>query len=293
MHFTPKMTTAVCTSLLATIIASTGCSDAKRTVPANHVAILIDGSGTFKRRRADAIERARALVEEIANTRGRRSQGSQDTVAIIAVDAVPAVLWRGSLDALREIDHTKWVSRFEARSDYASCTDVDAAMHLALRELGDSSLQIHKYMFVFSDLLHEPPATDDMTRCEASRKGPGAEFPWDQLEDVSVSVLWAPRTQKLVWQREIDKHELSPTFNLYTESESAEVEIQAPPPAKRVVTEREQAKARLELSKFVWGALKALGAVAFLFLLVPSLAIGRRLLRRHQATSPLARRSSR
>lgn len=293
MHFTPKMTTAVCTSVLLTIIASTGCSDAKRTVPANHVAVLIDGSGTFKRRRADAIERARELVGGIANTRRRRSQGSQDAVVIIAVDAVPAVLWRGSLDALRETDHTKWISRFDARSDYASCTDIDAAMNLALRELGESSLQIHKYMFVFSDLLHEPPAMDDMTRCEAPRRGPGLEFPWDQLEDVSVSVLWAPKAQKLVWQREIDKHDLSPTFNLYTESESAEVEIQPPPPAKRVMTERDKAKARLELSGFVWWVVKALGVVAFLFLLVPSIAIGRRLLRRRGTTRRPARRSPR
>jgi len=285
------MSASVCTSLLLTIIASTGCSDGKRMVPANHVAVLIDGSGTFKRRRADAIERARELVEGIASAHRRRSQGTQDTVAIIAVDAIPAVLWRGSLDALREIDHAKWISRFDARSDYASCTDIDGAVHLALRELGDSSLQIHKYIFAFSDLQHEPSATDDMTRCEAARKGPGAEFPWDQLEDVSVSVLGVPKTQKLVWQREIDKHDLSPTFNLYTESESAEVEIQTPPPAQRVVTERDRTKARLELSGLVWWVAKAIGCVLLAVGLVVIAALGHQALRRRRGPSQPTRRS--
>lgn len=227
---------AACLPLLGLVGCVGGTNDSK---PANHIAILIDGTKTFEHRRGDAVERAQALIEKIAEKPGRRHQGVSDSVAVIAIDAMPSVLWRGTLTELRSADREGWIRRFAARSDYSFCTDVDGAFRLAAEELGPSLPQIHKYIFVFSDLQHEPP-TDSLRRCENPRVGAADSFPWSGVEDASVSVLWTPPSQKLAWQRQIDSHGLSKSFHVYVDSESAEILPAPPPVAKRVVTEQER-----------------------------------------------------
>jgi len=246
---------AVCLPFFGMAGCTGGTNEPK---PANRIAILIDGSKTFERRRGDAVERAQELIGKIVEKPGRRHQGANDMVAVIAIDAMPSVLWRGSLAELRKADREGWTRRFGARSDYSRCTDVDGAFRLAAEELGPSSPQIHKYMFVFSDLQHEPPA-DSLRRCQEPRVGAGDSFPWSAVEDASVSVLWTPPEQKLAWQRQIEGRGLSKSFHIYVDSESAEIVPVPPPAAKRVVTEQERGVIRDRLGAALGLFLKALG----------------------------------
>jgi hypothetical protein len=277
-----SMTSLVLCAVALLAVTLTGCvPEAKEVAPANRIVVLIDGSGTFKQRRSEAVERAAELIDSVAQAQRRRFEGLQDTVAVIAIDAMPSVLWRGSLEDLRSADRRSWVRQFDARSDYAACTDIDTAFRLAAEELGASSSQVHKFAFVFSDLQHEPPG-NDMDRCEPPRKGPGDTFPWDRLEDVAVSVLWAPRSQKLLWRRQIDERGMSATFKVYTDSESAEVVTAPPPAAKRIVTEPEKKQTQALLGTFLWGAAKLAALVTCVVVILPILVAGLGRLRRRR-----------
>jgi hypothetical protein len=280
---TKLITSLVLCTVVFLAVTQTGCApEARETAPANRIAVLIDGSGTFKRRRAEAVERVAKLIDKIAQTQHRRFEGLQDTVAVIAIDAMPSVLWRGNLEELRSVDPSSWVRRFDSRSDYSACTDIDTAFRLATEELGASSRQVHKFAFVFSDLQHEPPASD-IDRCEPARKGPGDAFPWDRLEDVAVSVLWVPRSQKLLWYRQIEKRGMAATFKLYTDSESAEVETVPPPVVKRIVTEQERKQTQAWLGAVLWGVVKLGALVVCIVVMLPILVLALRRFRRRKS----------
>lgn len=251
---------ATCLPLFGLVGCIGGTNEPK---PANHIAILIDGSRTFDRRRGDALQRAQELIDKIAEKPERRHQGANDSVAVVAIDAMPSVLWRGTLAELRSADPEGWFRRFAARSDYSFCTDVDRAFRLAVEELGPSSPQIHKYVFVFSDLQHEPP-TDSLRRCEKPRVGAADTFPWSGIADASVSVLWTPPVQKLAWQREIDSRGLSKSFHVYVDSESSEIVPAPPPVAKRVVTEQERRQIQDRLGSALALGVKIVLAVVLL-----------------------------
>ena len=124
-----------------------------------------------------------------------------------------------------------------------------------------------------------------MDRCEPPRKGPGDTFPWDHLEDVAVSVLWVPRSQKLLWQRQIDELGMSPTFKVYTDSESAEVATAPPPAAKRTVTEQERKETQATLGALLWGAARFATLLVCIVFMTPIVALGFRHWRRRRAGS--------
>lgn len=278
---------AICLPLIGLAGCFGGTNEPK---PANRIAILIDGSKTFDRRRGEAVQRAQELIGKIAEKPGRRHQGANDSVAVIAIDAMPSVLWRGTLAELRAADPEGWLRRFAARSDYTFCTDVDGAFRLAAEELGPSSPQIHKYVFVFSDLQHEPP-TNSLRRCEKPRVGAADSFPWSGIEDASVSVLWTPPGQKLAWQREIDSRGLSKTFHVYVDSESAEIVPAPPPVAKRVITEQERQQTQDSLASALALGLKVVLGVVFVSAVVIGAVVmaARRRQRARRANPPQAR----
>jgi len=278
---------AVCLPLFGLTGCIGGTNEPK---PANHIAILIDGSKTFDRRRGEAVQRAQELIDKIAEKPGRRHQGANDSVTVIAIDAMPSVLWRGTLDELRSADREVGLRRFAARSDYSFCTDVDGAFRLATEELGPSSPQIHKYVFVFSDLQHEPPS-DSLRRCQKPRVGGADSFPWSGIEDASISVLWTPPGQKLAWQREIDTRGLSKSFHVYVDSESAELVPAPPPVARRVITEQERQQTKDLVNSAVGLALKIVLAVVLLSAIVIGLILmaARRRQRVRRGNLPQAR----
>ena len=156
-----------------------------------------------------------------------------------------------------------------ARTDYASCTDVSSAFRIAARHLEGDSRYIGKYLFVFSDMLHEPP-TSNMRSCQSPAKVSPEDFPWANLGDVSVSVFWMPPDQKLLWRKAVQERGLEANFALYTTSESATVSIQNPPRPKEKVTEADQKTKREQIRSTVMSGLSwaAIIIVAFILLII-------------------------
>lgn len=202
----------------------------------NRLVILLDGSGSFERRREAALRKSEALLDSMAATRLHRWEPANDSIFVVSVDALPDVLWKGTLRDLKSMDRSGWTKRFRARSDYACCTDIGAGFRLAADLLATHTKPVHKYVVVFSDLVNEPPVSS-LCDCKpvSGPVPPPADFPWDQFRDVSTSILWVPAEQKFVWHRDVAQHELASNFALYTTSESEAVSL-APPPRVRAQT---------------------------------------------------------
>src|SRR5687767_8625254 len=133
MRFT--MTRSVLLALTLSLPLVGCASGDKRPDSLNEVVILLDSSGSYKKRQAEAIARASSLLDSIAETKVRRWDQATDKITIIAVDAVPEVIWTGSVRELKAMKQSDWAERFKARSDYEQCTDVEAAFKLATTHL--------------------------------------------------------------------------------------------------------------------------------------------------------------
>jgi hypothetical protein len=213
-------------------------SSAAAEIAPNRAAIVIDRSDSFKSRQSEAVDRVVSLLENMAQTKLHRWESETDQISIISLDAMPDVIWEGSLQALKATDPKEWKARFLSRSDLALCTDVKAGFELAVRHL-EGAGNSNKYLFVFSDLIHEPPTTS-VRRCEKASGFPSQDFPWDSLRDVSVSVFWVPPDQKLIWRKTAEEHGFGTTFALYTTSESFSVKTIPPPRPTLKVSEKEK-----------------------------------------------------
>jgi len=240
-----KSLAAILLTALCLIIALSlsGCSgQGVKTDVANHLVVMVDASGSYKSRQAEAVEKAVAMLDGMSKTKLKRWESQSDKIVIISLDASPDTIWQGSLKDLKTKSPSFWKERFMARTDYASCTDVSGAFRIAAKHLEGDSRYVHKYLFVFSDMLHEPP-TGNMRSCQSPVKVSPEDFPWANMEDVSVSVFWMPADQKLLWRKAVQEHGLEANFALYTTSESATVSIPNPPRPQEKVTEADR-KAR-------------------------------------------------
>lgn len=249
-----------------------GCAiNERRPEPSNKVAIILDGSITFKARRADAIARASSLLDSISQTKSRRWEKGLFDITIISLDAMPEVIWTGSLQDLKAIKQSDWAERFKARKDYEQCTDVDAAFQLAINHLEGDSQYVSKYIFAFTDLIHEPPA-GSIRSCRATARPslPSDAFPWANLREVSVSVFWVPPDQKLAWQRVATENGLTSNFALYTSSESGQIKLNPPPKPALKITEADRAADRERYTGAFLGIVKwiAFPAIALIALLL-------------------------
>jgi hypothetical protein len=228
----------------------------------NKVVVIVDGSGSYSGRQSEALERAGKLLDEIAAQRLKRWDRETDQIAIISLDAMPNVLWEGSARDLKAMDRRAWTARFAKRSDFASCTDVTAAFRLAVRHLAGDSRYFSKYLFVFSDLVDEPPTTSLRScRRPGNPSLPGKDFPWEELKGVSVTALWVPAEQTLAWRRAVAAQGLENTFAIHTDSESAEVKIAPPPRPVHVVSDAERAVSRQRVAERIRGAGRWLGVI--------------------------------
>lgn len=241
----------------------------RRPEPMNRVVVLLDASGSYRARQAEAAERTAILLDAMAQRTVRRWEKESDRIVLISLDAMPEIIWEGTLHELKSMDHTAWDARFRARTDYARCTDVDAAFRLAAQHLEGDSRSVHKYLIAFTDLIHEPP-TESLSICQKPTKpsGPSEDFPWEAFRDVAVSVLWVPPDQKLVWRRAVETQGLT-TFALYTTAESKAVTLVPPLAPKLTMTEadrkRDQASLWDGLSQgVVWIAVTGIGGICFL-----------------------------
>lgn len=247
---------------------------ASRADSSNRVVIMIDGSGSYKSRQGDAVTRSIKLLDAMAQAKLHRWEPVSDQITIISLDAVPEVLWRGTLKELKTLDRTAWTARFQARRDYASCTDVGTAFKLATQHLKGDSRSVAKYLFAFTDLINEPPTTSIRScRKPLSPSIPPGDFPWNDLTDVSVSVFWVPAEQKLAWSRLVEEHGLGTTFALYSLSESSEVNVAAPARAKVELTDAERKAEKERYIGFGSSLLTVMGSILLLVLLLPVIAV--------------------
>lgn len=237
-------------------LALTACGMEREPNPTNKVVVILDRTGTYKHRLEAAIGRVRALLESLSKTKLKRWESDVDQIVLISLDALPEVLWTGNLRQLKALDQAAWTSRLQGRSDYTRCTDVEAAFRLAGQHLQSEKSMVHKYLFVFSDLIHEPP-TASLGTCQAptTPSVPSEAFPWEALGDVQTKVFWVPPDQKLAWSRAVAEQGLQETFTLYTTSESATVTLETPERAKDAKdtrTEAEQEAARVAQRGVIW-----------------------------------------
>ena len=148
--------------------------------------IIIDGSDSFKARQNEAINQSISLPEKMASREIHRWERSVDQVTLINLDAIPEILWAGSARELKAMEPDFWGERFESRTDYSKFTDVCGAFDLAIECLSDADpSHVRKYIFVFSDLIDQPPPDMD-NRPSRANKLPTGEFPWTELKNISV-----------------------------------------------------------------------------------------------------------
>lgn len=254
----PFSLTTTCASILACgLVMTPAAGQTGQPRPQNKVVIMVDASGSYRARRAEAIDRAAALLEQVATSKVRRWEVA-DAIAVVSLDAMPEVIWQGTLRDLKAEGAEQWRRRFAGRTDYAQCTDVGRAFQVALDFLEGEPGYTTKYLFAFSDLLDEPP-TKSLRKCRKSVALPPT-LAWEAMQDVQVHALWIPADQKLVWKRAAEEHGLS-DFHLYTTSESAGVNIVPPPRAK--VTEAVRQSNRQENSERFENVKQSFGTYLF------------------------------
>jgi von Willebrand factor type A domain len=249
--------------LLACSAINAGCGAERPPVPQNRTVIMIDTSSTYRKRVGEAAAKAAALLQEIGKTKLQRWEKATDQISIITIDAMPDVLWEGTLKDLQAFDRQALTRRLAARTDYAGCTDVGAAFTQAVARLSGDPRSVHKYLLIFSDLIDEPPTTNSRTCRPPQRPSlPPAAMPWDSLRDVSTLAFWLPANQKLAWRRAIAEAGLDESFHLYAESDSQNVDIPVPARPKMVVSEADKAATRESIAGTASSVLTVLGAVA-------------------------------
>lgn len=232
-----KTQSAVAAAIAASTLMAPGMASAAAPQPVNKIVVMVDASGSYRARQAEAVTRAVELLTRVAETQLRRWDAGADQIAVISLDALPEVLWQGNLRDLKAVGAEQWKARFQGRTDYAHCTDVSASLRVALRFLDGDPRYTTRYLFTFSDLIHEPP-TQSLRACRKPVALPG-DVPWEELKDVQVHALWVPPDQKLVWNRAAQEHGHG-QFQLYTPSESDQVTITPPPRAELDPATREE-----------------------------------------------------
>ncbi|OPX19391.1 MAG: hypothetical protein BZ151_09515 [Desulfobacca sp. 4484_104] len=246
--------------------------------PYNKVAILIDGSGSYKNRQAQAVAQAVALLEEMAQAKFRRWEQS-DEIILIALDAIPDVIFQGSLKELKTVAPDAWVARFKARADYVQHTDLVAAFNLALRHIEGDPRYVSKHLIAFTDLIHDPSGGPAPKKGKAAP--PPAEFPFAGLEGVAVTILWCPYPQKQAWLPVLRDNGLGETFQIYTVSESGVVKLTPPPKPKVEQDEGEQAAQRQRVRSWFSLIVWCMAALAASIIILPVVGLIWRRLRGH------------
>lgn len=284
------------TALLAVMATQTMLLNAHAIdVAENRVAVVIDASGSFKSKLQDAIASAASLLEKMGTVSIKRWEPAKDRIILISMDALPEVIWSGSLQELRTLDQKYWKSAFELREEYGQCTDVIKGFRLAISELNrDAGAKINKYMFIYSDLVHEPP-TDSIGECapiDAANPVP-SDMPWEAIADISIVTLWIPIENKFSWAKAVEEHGLTETFHLFAR-ESEVKEILPPPRPDNRPTKEEEQEAKEKVFKgasFAGQALLIIGMLILMFIIITllfvlGLFIWARFIRKPRQTPP-------
>jgi len=247
-------------ALITLVFVVTGlmeeCHAGKRLRAFNRIVIVLDASGSYQSRRIEAVDKATDLINKIAGVKTKRHEG-KDQIVIVSLDSSPEIIWEGTKDELTPENKKYLMQRFEARKDYEACTDVDGGMQLAAELLNRDPAPEYKYLFVFSDLVHEPPNGAAKSCAPVVKPSvPSEIFPWDAFADVNASVLWMPIDQKLAWKKSVKDAGLESSFRLYAESESGTIRFSAPKKARHVMTEDEKVAGKEKAGGFFSGIFK-------------------------------------
>jgi hypothetical protein len=257
--------------------------------PSNKVVFIIDGSGSFLTRQAEAIKKAVSLLEAMSKRKLYRWERGDDTITVISLDAIPESIWSGTLADLKVMNPDAWAGRFKARKALAGCTDVGEAFQQAINYLSGDPRYVSKYLFIFSDLLNEPPA-GSARNCAKPSLLPPSDFPWEALKDVSVAAFWVPADHKLKWYKYIRENGLELQFEIFTDDESYEVSIAPPSKPELKLSEEDLNERRSQVitsAKSFGKWVLILGGVA---ILIVFLLIAGAFRRRIRASQPVARK---
>lgn len=253
------------TGLLAILVLGNSGAQAAaaRIKPFNRIVVLLDASGSYQHRKDEALEKAGKLLDGLATHKAKRWEQA-DEIKIVSLDAIPETIWEGTPAQLARMEKANWADRFKARQDYAKCTDVVASLELAASLFEVEPVPTEKYLFVFSDLVHEPPVGVP-TKCQTPKlpSVPDKDFAWGRLADVKMAVFWMPPAQKMAWDRAMKSQGLT-SYRLYTNAESGIARIDIPEPAKRKVTDSERQEGRETLGSLLNGMLLFAGVVLVL-----------------------------
>lgn len=247
-----KMIVAVVMVMAVAVMVQDSFAE-QRVRPFNRIVVMLDASGSFKSRRMEAVQKASGLIEKISNTQSKRFEG-KDEVIVISLDAIPETVWSGTKDELKSSSPKDWMQRFEARSDYQYCTDIENGFILASQEIHKQPHTTGLYLFAFTDLINEPPA-GSATKCQPAKLPslPSAEFPWNAFSDVETHVMWVPINQKQAWFEAVNAAGLGSRFHIHSESESNAVELNAPPKARHIMTEKEKEEGKAKIKRVARG----------------------------------------
>lgn len=260
--------------------------------PRNVVVVALDASGSYRTRFDEALSRVVTTLDAMGSRRLHRWDLVSDSVVVITVDAMPGVIFAGDLRGLHALrGDSSWKTRMRSRADYAACTDVTAAFSLAAEHLHGDPRYVHKYLWIFSDLVDEPPTTS-IRRCApaGSPSAPPAALPWNALRDVSTAVYWMPAEQVLAWRRGVAAHGLATHFLLYSESESASAPAPTPPVAEAVLSSADSAALRHQASTTLG---KLLGGAVLVILCIGALPVALVIVLRRRARRCVRRQAQR
>ena len=233
--------------------------------PINKIVVIVDCSGSFKSQHQKAVEQTKQLLEKLCQTKLKRWEGESDMVNLISLDALPQVVWKGSIKALKASNIRDIAKLFSARKEFSSCTDVPGAFQLAFQNLEGDPHYVSKYLFVFSDLIHEGP-TKSVSDCGRPVYVQGSDFPWQSFQDVSTTVFWMPANQQLIWKKAVASYGLEDRFIMYSSGFSENIPIVPPPRPKEKISEQERAVKQHEMKETLYSFGKWAGIILMVFL---------------------------
>lgn len=252
--------------LLACMFFFEPCATQAADQPFNRIAVIIDASGSFHSRQSEAVAKVGELLGGLSLRKSKR-WNLPDQIDIISLDASPEVIWSGTPKDLQAVDKSEWLRRFRGRSDYAKCTDVTAALSLAVSRLSSGGpAPTATYLYIFSDLVDEPPLKG-VSSCAKPRGVIGDEFDWAALQNVRVVAFWMPVDQKMAWNRAMRSHGLT-SFRLLSNSESGVNAVEVPPSAKHVVTVEERQATKQSMSGFLNVVILSVAGVVALIVVI-------------------------
>ncbi len=270
-----KRLLSVATAVFCILVITAGASSAGRQKPFNRIVIVIDASGTFKDHCQSAIDKTEQILEKIAQRTEHRYE-EQDRIYLISLDARPEVIWAGRRDQVSQLAGKKLSALFDRRKQYSGCTDVAAAFNLAAFKLNRAPEPAAKWLFVFSDLIDEPPAAPGQCRAPRRPSPPPENIRWDRLSDTAIGVFWAPDTQIMAWEDALAETDLAIRF--YDEAEARNVSVPSLPRARHKMSARERAEKKRKLAAAAkaaagWGKKIITGATVLVACIIALLLI--------------------